>query len=88
MDPTIGQIQLFAFGFVPTGWALCNGQTLPITGNEALYSLLSITYGGDGKTTFGLPNLNGANGQPRASLRTDAFMQYYIATEGLYPARS
>jgi hypothetical protein len=87
MDPTLGQIQLFAFGYAPTGWALCSGQTLNITTNQALFSLISNVYGGDGRTTFALPNLNGAAGQPSASLRTDSYMQYYIATEGLYPQR-
>lgn len=59
MDPFIGQISLFSFGRIPTGWLPCNGQTLPINGNQALYALLGITFGGDGKTTFGLPDLRG-----------------------------
>ena len=52
-----GDIKLVAFGFAPRGWALCNGQLLPISQNQALFSLLSTTYGGDGNTTFGLPDL-------------------------------
>lgn len=84
MDPILGQIQLFAFGFAPQGWLPCNGQTLQIMQNQALFSLLGITYGGDGRTTFGLPDLNGAN---KASLRTDGFLYYYIATQGYYPTR-
>lgn len=55
-DPCVGEIRMFAGSFAPVGWALCQGQTLPINGNEALYSLLGTTYGGDGKSTFGLPD--------------------------------
>jgi microcystin-dependent protein len=58
-DPYLGQISLFSFGFAPKGWALCNGQTLPINQNQALFSLLGTTYGGNGVTTFALPNLQG-----------------------------
>lgn len=59
MDPYIGEIRQFAGNFAPKDWALCNGQLLPISQNTALFSLLGTTYGGDGKTTFGLPNLCG-----------------------------
>lgn len=59
MDPFIGQIQAFGFNFAPRGWALCDGQLLPIAQNTALFSLLGTTYGGDGRTTFGLPDLRG-----------------------------
>lgn len=59
MDPFVGEIRMLAFEFAPTGWALCNGQILPITQNTALFSLLGTTYGGDGRTTFGLPDLQG-----------------------------
>src|SRR5512142_222968 len=55
--PFIGQIGLFAFNFPPRGWALCNGQILSISQNTALFSLLGTTYGGDGISTFALPNL-------------------------------
>ena len=57
MEPFLGQIQAFGFNFAPRGWAHCNGQLLPISQNEALFSLLGTTYGGDGRTTFGLPDL-------------------------------
>lgn len=57
MEPYIGQIMLFAGNFAPVGWASCNGQLLPISSNEALYTLLGTTYGGNGNTTFGLPDL-------------------------------
>lgn len=56
-DPFIGEIRMFGFGFAPQGWALCNGQLLPIAQNAALFSLLGTTYGGDGQTTFALPDL-------------------------------
>lgn len=59
MDPYIGEIRCFAFGNIPTGWLACNGQTLQISTNQALYALLGTVYGGDGKTTFGLPDLRG-----------------------------
>jgi len=59
MDPFIGEIRMVGFNFAPYGWAFCNGQILPIVQNTALFSLLGTTYGGDGKTTFGLPNLQG-----------------------------
>lgn len=57
MDPFIGEIRIFAGTFPPRGWALCNGQVLPIVQNTALFSLLGVTYGGDGRTSFALPNL-------------------------------
>ncbi|MFV3131419.1 phage tail protein [Niveispirillum sp. KHB5.9] len=58
-DFFIGEIRLFPFQTVPNGWTLCNGQALQIQQNAALYSLIGIQFGGDGKTTFNLPNLNG-----------------------------
>jgi microcystin-dependent protein len=57
--PFIGQLSLFAFGYSPNGWAACQGQLLPIAQNQPLFSLLGTTYGGDGRTTFGLPDLRG-----------------------------
>jgi microcystin-dependent protein len=59
MEPFIGQLQLFGFNFAPVGWALCNGQLLSISANTALFSLLGTMYGGNGQTTFGLPDLRG-----------------------------
>jgi microcystin-dependent protein len=59
MEPFLGQIQLFGFGWAPKGWALCNGQLLSISANTALFSLLGTTYGGNGQTTFALPDLRG-----------------------------
>src|SRR2546430_3372363 len=57
--PFMGQIEIFSFNFAPKGWALCNGQLLPINQNQALFSLLGTMYGGNGQTTFALPNLQG-----------------------------
>jgi microcystin-dependent protein len=57
--PFLGEIRVFSFGFAPKGWAMCNGQLLPINENQALFALLGTTFGGDGRTTFGLPNLLG-----------------------------
>ena len=57
MEPFVGQIQAFGFNFPPIGWAFCQGQLLAISQNEALFSLLGTTFGGDGRTTFGLPDL-------------------------------
>lgn len=59
MEPYLGQIQPFGFNFAPRGWASCEGQLLPIAQYSALFSLLGTTFGGDGRTTFGLPDLRG-----------------------------
>ena len=60
-SPFVAEIRIFAGNFAPTGWALCNGQIMPISQNTALFSLLGTTYGGDGKSNFALPNLQGAS---------------------------
>ena len=59
MDPFIGEIVMFGGNFAPRGWGLCNGQLLAISSNTALFSILGTTYGGDGRTTFALPDLRG-----------------------------
>jgi microcystin-dependent protein len=59
-DQFLGEVRIFAGNFAPAGWALCNGQLLPISQNTALFSLLGTNFGGDGRTTFGLPNLQAA----------------------------
>src|ERR1043166_424903 len=59
-SPFVAEIRIFAGNFAPTGWATCDGQLLPISQNTALFSLLGTTYGGDGKSTFALPNLQGS----------------------------
>jgi microcystin-dependent protein len=69
-EPFLSEIKLVSFNFPPKGWALCNGQLLPINQNQALFALLGTTYGGNGQTTFALPNLRGrvpihmGNGHP------------------------
>src|SRR6266516_3940272 len=60
MDPFVAEIRIFPFNFAPKGWAFCDGQLMPISQNTALFSLLGTTYGGDGRTTFALPNLQGS----------------------------
>jgi microcystin-dependent protein len=59
-DPFVAEIRIFPFNFPPTGWAFCNGQLMPLSQNTALFSLLGTTYGGDGKSTFALPDLQGS----------------------------
>ena len=73
MDPYLGQIKLFGFGFNPKGFALCNGATLAIQQNAALYSLINIQFGGNGSTTFMLPDLRG-----RVPLGADPAQSNYI----------
>jgi microcystin-dependent protein len=80
MEPFIGQIELFAFNFAPRGWAECAGQLLAISQNTALFSLLGTTYGGDGQTSFALPDLREKSPNPEA--------KYYIALMGIYPSRN
>ena len=79
-DQFLGSISLVAFNFAPIGWALCSGQTMSIAQNNALFSLLGATYGGNGTTTFCLPNLNAG------ALQTG--LNYIIALQGIFPARS
>lgn len=66
-EPFLSEIRIFSFNFAPKGWALCNGQLLPINQNQALFALLGTTYGGNGQTNFALPNLRG-----RASIHEGA----------------
>lgn len=80
MEPYVGQIQAFPYTFAPQDWVLCDGRLLQIKEYAALYSLLGLNYGGDGRTTFALPNLIGAE--------PDSNMGYYIALKGSYPQRS
>jgi microcystin-dependent protein len=59
-DPFVAEVRIFGFNFAPKGWAFCNGQLLPISQNTALFSLLGTMYGGDGKSTFALPDIQGS----------------------------
>src|SRR5580704_16583628 len=58
-QPYVGQIMMFAGNFAPAGWAFCQGQLMPISENDTLFNLIGTTYGGDGQSTFGLPDLRG-----------------------------
>ncbi|MEO1370355.1 MAG: tail fiber protein, partial [Acidobacteriota bacterium] len=58
-EPFVGEVRMFAGNFAPRGWAFCDGQLLAVSQNDALFSLLGTIYGGDGRTTFGLPDLRG-----------------------------
>lgn len=78
MDPFIGEIRLVGFNFAPTGWALCNGQQMQIAENDALFSLLGVTYGGDGNQTFQLPKMP-------ATPATTPSGTYIIALQGVFP---
>lgn len=80
MDILIGQVGLFPYDFAPTNWSPCDGQLLSITEHTALFSLLGTKFGGDGQSTFALPDLRGK--EPAPSLA------YYIALNGVYPSRS
>lgn len=76
-EPLMGEVIMFAGNFAPRGWAFCDGQLLPISQYSALFSLLGTMYGGDGRTTFALPDLQG-----------DSEVNYIIAIQGIYPSRS
>lgn len=80
-DVFLGEVRAMPFGFTPNGWAPCRGQLLPIMQNTALFSLLHTTYGGDGKSTFALPELPPLQGK-------SGTLQYCIALEGIYPPRA
>lgn len=75
--PFLGMIKLFPYDFIPMGWIKCDGTTLNVTYYQALYSLLGIQFGGNGQTTFQLPNLTDASPIPNTV--------YCIASEGIYP---
>jgi microcystin-dependent protein len=77
--PTLGQIEIFAFSFAPTGFAACQGQLLPIAPNQALFSLLGTRYGGNGETNFGLPKMAPV---------TPSGPFYYICIQGTFPPRA
>ncbi|MGB8452658.1 MAG: tail fiber protein [Anaerocolumna sp.] len=79
MDDFLGSIALFAFNFAPQGYVLCDGRTLSIAENNALYSLIGDYYGGDGVNNFQIPNMLGLEPVPN--------MKYYIFLWGYYPGR-
>jgi microcystin-dependent protein len=77
MQPFLGQITLFPYNFAPKGWMVCSGQQLPINQWTALFALIGTNFGGDGRTTFALPNLKAPAGN----------LQYCIAMQGVFPER-
>jgi microcystin-dependent protein len=79
-DPFLGEIKLFPYTFAPRGWALCNGQVLSIAQNTALFSLIGTLYGGDGRTTFALPDLRGR--VPVSSGQGPGLSQYDVGEVG------
>lgn len=79
MEPFIGMIQLFPYNFAPKGWVACKGQLLPINQHQALFSLFGNAFGGDGRTTFAVPSLQGKEPVPG--------LQYCMAIQGIYPSR-
>lgn len=86
MEYYISQIALFPYGYAPRGWMLCDGRTLVIQSNMALYSLLEVRFGGDGKTNFKIPDLS--NVSPVAeNTSIIGSSVYYICYQGLYPGR-
>jgi len=86
MDGTIGEIKLFSGTFEPRNWVFCHGQTLNVSGNDALYSILGTRYGGDGLTTFSVPNIKPVLGAETNSSYDD--LNYIICINGYYPSRS
>lgn len=79
-DPFVAEIRMFPFNFAPKGWAFCNGQLLPLSQNTALFSLLGTYYGGDGKSTFALPNLQGSS--PMHSGQGNGLSSRYLGEQG------
>ena len=84
MEPFLGEVRLFPYTFAPVGWEVAQGQTLAIAQNQALFSLLGTNFGGDGVTTFALPDLRGTN--PWASI--PGVVGVCIAVNGAYPNRA
>ena len=82
MEPLLGSLLLVPYNFAPQGWALCQGQLMNISQNTALFSLVGTTYGGDGVTTFALPNLPGPTDAGGAATN------WVIALVGVYPSRN
>ncbi|NLW92787.1 MAG: tail fiber protein [Syntrophomonadaceae bacterium] len=80
MEPYIGQIQAFSFNYAPRGWVVCDGQLLSVAQYQPLFALLGPRFGGNGTTTFAVPDLR------NASLANSCL--YYIATEGLWPSQN
>jgi len=89
-EPFLAEVKLFSFNFPPKGWALCNGQLLPINQNQALFALLGTMYGGNGQTNFALPNLNGTNSISNSAQPwgKNSGGYYCIALQGVFPSQN
>jgi microcystin-dependent protein len=94
IEPFIGEVCQYPFRYAPKGWAYCHGQVMSIQQNQALFSLLGTTFGGDGRSTFNLPDLRpkDANGNPLQLEVGDihegkVFIESFIALQGIYPPR-
>jgi microcystin-dependent protein len=83
MDPFLAEIRVFGFNFAPKGWAFCDGQILPISQNTALFSLLGTNYGGDGRSTFALPNFQGSAAISQGE--GPGLSPYFVGEEGGVP---
>ncbi len=79
-DQFVAEIRIFGFNFPPTGWAFCNGQLMPISQNTALFSLLGTTYGGNGKSTFALPDMQGR--APMQPGQGSGLSQHFLGEQG------
>lgn len=86
MEYYISQVALFPYGYAPIGWILCDGRTLNIQQNAALYSLLGFRFGGDGKINFKIPDLRNVSPVPENTSIVGRSM-YYICYDGIYPPR-
>lgn len=87
-DAFVGTIELYPYVFAPRDWAYCDGQTLQIQSFPELYALIGTKFGGDGRITFNLPNLNGANPYDTNGAQPDPNMKYCIALKGVFPPRN
>lgn len=88
-NPFLGEIRTVPYNFAPRGYAFCQGQMLPINQNQSLYSLLGTNFGGDGRTTFALPDTRQVEDEMRRTTRKRfPPFRYIIALQGLYPSRS
>ena len=94
LEPFIGEVCQYPFNYAPKGWAFCHGQSMSIQQNQALFSLLGTTFGGDGRSTFNLPDLrpkdsNGNVVQVHVGqiYQGKVYMEYSIALQGIYPPR-
>jgi microcystin-dependent protein len=83
MEPLLGEIRLLPYNFAPVGWAACDGAHLAINQNQALFALLGTAFGGDGRTTFALPDLRHHSPLPQGGQGG-----YYIALQGVFPSRN